>query len=63
MIGKCGAHLDEQLHHLSEAAGHRPLCGAADDDAEQAAEKPQIAAGVGVQLLRVPPRLTWQTDT
>lgn len=56
------SYLDEQLHQVPEAAGCRPLPGAADDDAEEAAGQAQVTAGVCVQLLGVPPHLTWQEE-
>lgn len=53
------SHLDQQLGQGSEPAGRRSLRAAADDEAEEAAGEAQVAAGVAVQLLWVPPNLSW----
>lgn len=52
--------LNKELHELSKAPGRWPLAGAANDNGEEAGDEPQVAAGVGVQLLRVPPHSSWQ---
>lgn len=55
------SHLDEQLHQVSEAPGRWTLGAPAEDEAEDTTDQSQVAAGAGVQLLRVPPGLTWRT--
>lgn len=57
------SYLEEQFHQVSEAAGCWPLPRAADDDAEEAADEAQVTAGVRVQLLWIPPHLTWGGET
>lgn len=51
------SYLNDQLHESSESAGHRSLHTTSDDEAEEAAGEAQVAAGVAVQLLWVPPNL------
>lgn len=53
-------YLKEQLHQGPEAGCHVALACPCDDDVKQATQQPEVAASVGVQLLWVPPRLTWQ---
>lgn len=53
------SHLDQQLGQGSEPAGRWSRRAAADDQAEEAAGEAQVAAGVAVQLLWVPPNLSW----
>lgn len=53
-------YLDKQFHQVPEAGSSWPLPCTTDDDTEEAAGEAQVTAGVGVQLLRVPPHLTWR---
>lgn len=56
-------HFNEQLHQLSETTSSSPLSSPTDNDGEEAANQSQVAAGVCIELFRIPPDLTCRQGT